>query len=560
MKAISIIIVVGIIVFSNSLVNGFVGDDFGQLVENQYVRSLANIPSFFAGSTFDYGNGMTGIYFRPMVLTVFTVMRAIFGLRPFFFHLLQLTVFIANAILVWIILARFFSKNLALGLALVFLVHPLNQDSAAMIANFQEVGFLFCGLAGLYITITNKTRWASLKTFGFLGLSLLFKESGLALVAINLVYVGLMSRERLKKTFLASVILVTVFELVRYHAVGWGFVTTHNYHLARLPLALRLLSMPKIITYYFSTFVFPKDLAINYDWVVTKTTLGNFVLPLLIVLFLVGLTWWGSKRNRNFLFFAIWFWIGLGLHVQIIPLDATVAPHWFYFPIVGLLGILGQVAQQIKYKKAYTYLFILGLGLLSVRTIVRNTNFMDNLTLMCHDADLTHDNFALENSCASGLLRVMKYDEAQKHAELSVKLAPYYGANWLVLGTIYGGQAEKDKNRETFKLAEAAINKAVEINPDSPWAVEVMGYLYAYHKDFGVAKKYIEEALNKFPDDYKLWLYLSITEYHAGDVVLATAAVKKAYALNPEDVIVSKLYYGLVNNLEIKMGDKFFSL
>src|SRR3989304_819067 len=49
-----------------------------------------------------------------------------------------------------------------------------------------------------------------------------------------------------------------------------------------------------------------------------------------------------SPRHARFLlFFLVWLWLGLGLHLHILALETTLTDRWFYFPQIGLLGIIG---------------------------------------------------------------------------------------------------------------------------------------------------------------------------------------------------------------------------
>src|SRR5437660_55718 len=93
-KVVSIIAILGFIVFFNSLFNGFLGDDLGQLLNNQAVHSINNIPKLFYGSTFDNGNSnnFTGIYYRPIMVSIFAFVYTFFGSNPFPYHLFQLSV------------------------------------------------------------------------------------------------------------------------------------------------------------------------------------------------------------------------------------------------------------------------------------------------------------------------------------------------------------------------------------------------------------------------------------------------------------------------------------
>ena len=54
-KYIWTIIIIGLIVFSPTVFNGFVMDDQGLILNNANVHSIGNLFNFFRGSIFDYG-------------------------------------------------------------------------------------------------------------------------------------------------------------------------------------------------------------------------------------------------------------------------------------------------------------------------------------------------------------------------------------------------------------------------------------------------------------------------------------------------------------------------
>src|SRR5690349_8265942 len=107
-KAITFIIIIGLLVYCNALFNGFVGDDNGQIVDNKLIHSLANLPLFFHGSTFYLQQvGQTaGVYYRPMLSTMFALIYALSGPNPFFFHLIQLLLHIVNCILIFLLFKK----------------------------------------------------------------------------------------------------------------------------------------------------------------------------------------------------------------------------------------------------------------------------------------------------------------------------------------------------------------------------------------------------------------------------------------------------------------------
>ena len=182
-KAIFILLGTGFLVYFNSLFNGFVFDDEYQVVNNELIRSLTNFPQFFRGSTF-YFEGQSelqGTYYKPVMTTVYSVLYTLFGPRPLFFHFFQLLMHITNAILVFLsikyLLYQETNKNHTLSsflAALLFLIHPINQESVAFIADLQEILFFFFGIFALLLTIKG---FKILSIFPLLFLSLLSKET-----------------------------------------------------------------------------------------------------------------------------------------------------------------------------------------------------------------------------------------------------------------------------------------------------------------------------------------------------------------------------------------------
>src|SRR5579872_2675138 len=103
-KAIHWILVIGLLVYSNSLFNGFVGDDLGQIIDNPTVHSIVNIFTFFTSSTF-YNGGLQyliGVYYKPLLLTFYSLVYTFFGPNYIMFHLFQVTLCIANTVILFL--------------------------------------------------------------------------------------------------------------------------------------------------------------------------------------------------------------------------------------------------------------------------------------------------------------------------------------------------------------------------------------------------------------------------------------------------------------------------
>lgn len=103
-KKLIFLILVCSLVYGNSLLNNFVWDDEEQVVNNPYIRSFANLPTVFQGSTFNTGGaGLSGWYYKPLMTLWFMVNYHLWGLSPFGFHFTQLTLHLVNSVLVFLI-------------------------------------------------------------------------------------------------------------------------------------------------------------------------------------------------------------------------------------------------------------------------------------------------------------------------------------------------------------------------------------------------------------------------------------------------------------------------
>jgi hypothetical protein len=164
-----------------------------------------------------------------------------------------------------------------------------------------------------------------------------------------------------------------------------------------------------------------------------------------------------KKEIKAYIFFAFWLVMGLGIHSQLVTLDATVADRWFYFPIVGILGVLGLGLQNIKFKRAWL-LGLLLLGVLGMRTIVRISDWKNQLALFGHDSQI-RDNFDLENSFANELNKAGRPAEAISHFKKSIALFSHE-TNLFNLGLSYEVSNEKSLAETYYFKALAAKNMA----------------------------------------------------------------------------------------------------
>jgi len=308
--------------------------------------------------------------------------------------------------------------------------------------------------------------------------------------------------------------------------------------------------MPAIFLFYMKTFLFPKDLIIDQVWTVLQPSV-NFYLPLffdLIIIFIIlAAAFWIWKINkkyfRPFLFFSLWFVIGVFFHMQIIPLDMTVADHMFYFPMVGILGMVATGIQFLeipanKLKSAFVAVGVILIFLLSMRTIIRNSNWANGITLYSHDLKYQQNN-GLDDMLAAAYFYNSDYANAQKIYEIQIKRYPNQAALYYNLGFIY----EREGN---FPKAEVIYKNGLR--------TDVLGVIYANLAKLLLeegkiknAKDISEQGLMKFPKNGSLLIIDAIADYKIGDKKNALDKAIRAKNVS-DDRSIDQIYQGILNN------------
>ncbi|MDP3941352.1 MAG: tetratricopeptide repeat protein [bacterium] len=530
---------IGFLTYFNSLANGFVWDDFTQIIQSPSLHSFSNLNAFFSEASI-----LPGAFYRPLQLSYLSLLYTLFGQHAFPFHLLQVTLHIVNAVLAFKIFSLACNKKVALFLALIFLVHPMTVESVAFISASSEVLYAFFGLSALYLMLKNNppSSWTLFLVYSLLLLSLLSKESGVVFVAL-VVCTQLLKNKRiilLHIPFLASTLGIYLFLRIHVAHILYNPHSLDFIPIVRATLTERLVTMPKIVLFYFKTFFFPIDLAISQLWVVHQMTIADFYSPLLmlsvVLLIALGVACtlfrFRKKSFPFFLFFTFWFLSGMSILLQVFPLTMTVADRWFYVPMLGLLGMIGVTIQQIHIRNTIlktslvicASLIIVGLML---RTLVRNTNWYNSHTLFTHDVKVSQS-FLLENDIGIEYLEKKQYTTARSYFMKSATLFPYE-VNLYNIGLTYAREGNQSKTNDYF---HQAIDHYYGYMPDSSFA-----RLLLQEKGYEAAREFLERKLETNRNDAYLIFLLAIANYKLGEKEEALSLAKKAYTIDPQPTI-----------------------
>jgi len=541
---IALIFIIGFIVYLNIFPNGFVWDDEEQIVNNTLIQNLSNLPQLLTSSTFQTGGTgtLSGYYYRPTMTISFMANFALWKLNPFGYHFFQLMIHLLNASLVFLILNYLFqdrklknSSLIALAVALIWLVHPANVEAVGYIASTQEVLYTLFSLLALLALIRGRVFKKGLViSLVFVFLALLSKESAVVMIAIIFFYLLLFRKKEQAFSFAGfSSLVFLAYAFLRIVVAKIPLNPPHFSPIAGASLLQRLQTVPFILFSYLRLIFYPMNLSISHHEIVKSLDLmfwGSLTTVLIILAIIIFYLW--KSKNKLGLFFFLWLAVSMAFVLNIFPLDMTYAERWLYLPMIGFLGLLAGILIEIKERlkrleKIFPFLLLCFLLLLSARTILREKDWRNGLTLFSHDVIYSQNSFDLENNLGVELFRVGKINEAKTHFEKSINLQPDWWFPYNNLGAVYQREGDLGKARELYEKSIGKGNYFL--------AHENLAFVVLKTEEPKKAIEIIQKSLNSLPYNLRLWTALTLAYYQDEQFKKAEELARKLYSSSPNN-------------------------
>ncbi len=530
------------IVFINSVFNGFVWDDEEQIVNNTVIQSLSNLGQIFSGATFGTGGaGLSGWFFRPLLTLSYMVSFSVFGQNAWGYHLLQIILHLINGILIFKILQSLINKDRKKEISLLnylmsflFLIHPVITEAVDYIAASSEVIYTLLDLLAFYMIINfGKTDGARKKFLISLLIfsSMLFKESAIIILPIIAIYILIFKTAEWRKWTITTTATFAAYFFVRLLLANTPIRQPEFSPISEASLPIRLLTIPKEFISYLHIIFYPDRLAISQHFLVKSVFTSDFYIPFLIDSIFVLIILFLSLRFKSklILFGLLWFGLGFGLISNIFPLDMTIAERWIYFPFVGFIimtsGILYEISKKIKFYFVFILILLFALIFpLGIRTIIRNSNWQNGLTLYSHDEKISINSFDLENNLGVELFRNGDYKNAKLHFEKSIILQPKWYFTYNNLGAVYQRSGDLQTARKLYQ-------KTISLS-DYYLAYENLATILLQTESSQNTLNFTLKALGKLPNNASLNKIAAIAYYQNGSTESAVIYAKRAFNLD----------------------------
>ena len=552
--AASLIVLVTAAVFANGLRGVFIFDDVFAILNNSSIHHLWPI-----GPVLHPPLDVTTASGRPLVNLSFALNYYFGGENPWGYHVVNVLIHICAALLLFGVLRRSFrlpvladrlgraATPLALAVALLWAVHPLQTESVTYVAQRAESGIGLFYLLVLYCVIRGATPHRSYSVLWYIAailaclLAMAYKETIVSVPLFVLLYDRtLLSgsfREALRRRWALYLGLLATEGLLAYLVLTAslpasyvkGGVTSWTYSRTQ----------PEVILYYLRLCFWPRPLCLDRCWYVARTP-GEIIPGMLVVALLLAATLYGLCRRKSWSLLGAWFFLILAPTSSFLPLYELAAEHRMYLPLAAVatavvLGCYGLQRWLGRHIPRWWGAVVLGgatltaVAALAAVSVARNADYRSEIGMWSDTVNKAPWNPDAHSALSAYLVLAGRLDEAIAQLQAAVALRPRWVKDRDALATLLATEG---------RTAEAMVHwsKALECDPTQATANYNVGLILQEQGRLAEAAAHYETAIAREPRLALAHGALAGVLQRQGKPAAAIAHYQKALKIEPNSL------------------------
>ena len=535
-----IIAILGIIIYHQVVFFHFINwDDNFYVINNPYIKaiSLSNIAYIFSHYYYH------GVY-EPLQLMSYMLIYRINGLNPLWFHIFNGFLFIADAMLVYVLVKKLAAPLTATIASILFLLAPVNADSAAWVSELKNTQSLFFVLLSLlaYIAFIKRNKasayFISIVLFLF---ALLTKETVATIAGVLFLLEWYVFEKNPAKTFFQQIpfyglslvaALVFVFGQLNLHASNPAQLGNAYQHL------LAVLVNTAGVTSYPVKIIFPFKLNCFYTTdIISSVLTARVILSITALIVALCLLVVSYKKHHLSFFWMSWYFINMlpAYGIVVVPFYT----NWYL--LVPSIGIFALVGMGIEYLYTNTDLKKLIIAVASIIIVLfgildyqRVGVWRDDIHLWKDAIKKTPNYYFGYMMYAMSLAQQSDWAGAKQYAEKSLQLNPYNTRLLSIFAffSLQGGNYSK---------AHSYIQRLLKLEP---YNIDYMHMLALYYKGIQDYTSYAQELKKcALLDPYMLAYVNELAEYYvnSGETDKALSLAKEIIAQHPDNPLFYRL-------------------
>jgi Flp pilus assembly protein TadD len=459
----------------------------------------------------------------------------VFGARVGAYHLVNLGLHVASAILLLAFLAYTTRRLwLAAVVAGLFALHPLHVESVAWLSERKDVLSTFFWMAAMlsYAFYTRKPTWRRYAAvIALFGMGLMAKPM-LVTLPLALLLLDYWPLERFQPGSLSlKRLIMEKLPLFALAAASCAVTLIAQRPAASsmqsITLGARLANALSSYVIYLRQMLWPADLAILYPYPPAPSyAAAAATLVLLAAITLAAIRW--GRSGRYILVGWLWYLVTLVPVIGVVQVGIQAhADRYTYIPLIGLFmaavfAIGEAVERRPSVRRAVIVTAATALVALGVITS-RQAGYWHNTMMLYMRASAANDAAAQPYL---GMLFASMSDE-RMIAELQDAIAtrPKWAQAHAHLGALLGKTGRADAGM-------AECEKALELKPDLALGHRTMGMLLAAKRDYSGAAREYGKSLAIQPDS-TTWNNLADAQTRLGQLDVAETSLRQAIAMSP---------------------------
>lgn len=462
------VVLLTILVYSSAFGRGYIWDDEHYVTRNDTLRDARGLHRIWTVI------GATPQYY-PMTHTSFWLEYHAWGLRPLGYHVDNVLLHAASAVMIGLVLSRLGARGAWLAAA-VFAVHPVHVESVAWITERKNVlsGFFYMlaalaylGFAGVRVERgdtrapgRSRARWGLyLISLALFACAVLSKTvAGTLPAALALV---LWWKRKLTWRHAALLLPMLVFAAAMGRLTAW--IEVHLVGAAGPRFAFswadRCLIAGRALWFYAAKLAWPSPLIFIYPrWHIDARAPWQYLFPFAFVTVVAALWALRGRLGRGplaaVLFFAGSLFPALGFTNVFPMLFSFVADHFQYLASIGLIALFAAIVTRLTPPRRAWLPAASLLPVLGLLTWSRCLVFDDYETLYRDTIAKNPDAWMAHNNLGVLLELAGRTDEAIDEYTRTAELAPYDVGSRVNLGKIL---VDKGRPADAIPYLRAAL-------------------------------------------------------------------------------------------------------
>ena len=385
------IILIVVMCYVNILQNGFIGDDHYIIEVNGDPLNVGSVFSAFTSVDRLVESDVVP-YYRPFARISYLVDRATFRLDPSGYHVVNLSLHVLCALLMYFVLIRLDCDPIvSVASALLFGVHPINSQAVNFISARNNILSSIFVLGSLLVFFRAERQHAK-SGYVFSGflffLGLLSKET--AIMALPIIILLKITYEKSWKNMrtillwdvayiLPHVLFLGVYLFLRFFAIDNNYIYDNA-----AGFVGRIRQAVYILPAYASMVTIPRNL--NFVHEIPKRV-DCLAMSLLVrwTLLIVAVTALLHSGGRIARFGLIWFVINFIPVSNLVPMpSAPMAERYLYLPMMGIFAAVMDasfhLAKKFKFERTLIASLLTVVVLCGFVTFERNKDWRDDLS------------------------------------------------------------------------------------------------------------------------------------------------------------------------------------